>query len=336
MSFDLVIVKEDEKDLWKEIVARSLHTHLFHTWEWLKLAEKYTGFKLYPILILKGEEPIGIYPVFFKKKKIFKLAFSPPPYTGMSYLGPAVVGYESLKEIKKLDYLHNIVKMADNFIFSELKVSYFLSSLSPKLIDVRPYKWLGYEINTAFHYIMDISSADEVWKNMKKSARENIKKGIKKGYSFEVKGYEDVDFIYQVLKERYTAQGRRVGMKLEYLKNVCKKLNNNIKIFICKKGDICLTGIVALCFRNKISFWIGGAKTNDTYSNDFLHWKAIEWASKNGFKYYEEFGAGTERLARFKSKFNPELVVCFSVKKCKPHMKLAESIYRVGRNYLKI
>mgnify|MGYP000330093403 CR=1 FL=1 len=335
MGFDLVIVKDDDRDLWNEIVFKSNQTHLFHTWKWLKLAERFTGFKLYPILILKGHEPIGIYPIFFKKK-IFKLVFSPPPYTGMSYLGPALIGYESLKEDKKLYYLSNLIKIVHKFVFSELKSSYFFSSLSPKLIDVRPYKWLGYEIKVIFHYIMNISDVEKVWKNMKKHARENIKKGIRREYTFELGNQDDIEFIYQALIGRYNIQGKKIYMELEYLKRVYKEFRDNIKIFLCKKDGNYLTGIVAICFKDKISFWIGGAKTDDTYSNDFLHWKAIEWASKNGFKYYEEFGAGTQRLARFKSKFNPELVVCFSVKKCKSYMKLAEEIYRMGRNYLRI
>jgi len=336
MSFNLVIAKGEDRELWEDIVMKSPHSHLFHTWNWLKLAEEFTKFKLYLLIIFKGEEPIGVCPIFFKKKGFLKLAFSPPPYTGMSFLGPIFTNYESLKEFKKINYLYNTVKVIDNFIFSELKASYFFSSLPPRLIDIRPYKWLNYKIAIIFHYIMDISDVNRVWKNMKKGARENIKKGFKRGYTFELGDHNDIEFIYQTLIERYSTQGKKIHMKLEYLKRVYKEFKDNIKIFLCKKDDNYLTGIVAICFKDKISFWIGGAKTDDTYSNDFLHWKAIEWASKNGFKYYEEFGAGTQRLARFKSKFNPELVVCFSVKKCKSYMKLAEAIYKIGRNYLRI
>ena len=338
MSIEVVVAKESDKELWEKIVRESIHTHIFHSWEWLKIAEKHTENKLYPLIILKGETPIGIYPVFLNSRHFLKLAFSPPPYTGISYLGPAVLDYHKLKEDKKLSILDGLVKSVNSLLFSEFNASYFLTNLSPKLIDIRPYKWLGYEIEPFFHYSLDLSKGpEEVWRRFKKEARENVKKAIKSGFIAEIGTIEDIKFVYDMLKERYAEQGIRMGMRYEYLKEVCKKFEDNIKIFLCKKDSGYTTGIVALCFKDRISFWIGGAKSGSNYSNDLVHWEAIKWACENGFKYYEEFGAGTERLARFKSKFNPELVICFSVRKYKGfHMKLLEHVYKMGRNYLRI
>jgi len=91
-----------------------------------------------------------------------------------------------------------------------------------------------------------------------------------------------------------------------------------------------MSGIVALCFRDTISFWIGAAKIDKKglYPNDLLHWEGIRWACEHGFRHYEAYGAGTERLARFKSKYNSSLVVCFSAKKYSNHfIRLLESVY---------
>ncbi len=327
-----------DANFWNEIVIASEHTHLFHRWEWLKTVENRLGFKFHPLVIYKGSTPVGIYPVFSKSKYFYKFAFSPPPYTGISYLGPALVDYADLKEDKRLSILKGLVESVDKFVFSELGASYFLTNVSPNLKDVRPYKWLNYDIDLIFHYILDISrGVENVWKGFKKEARENVKKAIKWGFKFEMGEPDDIKTIYEMLKGRYKEQGLKMKINLSYLREICDLFSDSIKIFLCRRDGEVVTGIVALCFKDRISFWIGGAKSDAKYANDLIHWEAIKWACENGFKYYEEFGAGTERLARFKSKFNPDLVVAFSVKKYRSfHVRILEGIYKLGRNYLNI
>ena len=39
-----------EQENWDALLAQSIHPTIFHSWTWLKLVEKHTGAKLYPLV----------------------------------------------------------------------------------------------------------------------------------------------------------------------------------------------------------------------------------------------------------------------------------------------
>ena len=318
MSVELNIVSEGDAEEWDRLVDSSPHGTIFHTWKWLKIAEKHTNLKLYPIINYKGTEPIGIIPLFYKKK-IIKMVFSPPPYAAIPYLGPVLKDYDKLKEDKRLSFLSDLQREIDNFIFSELKANYVSISLPPGMLDCRPFIWTGYQINPFFNYIFDLSKGPEhIWAQFKKRLRQDIERAKRKEIYVEEGSKDELYFIYNAIVERYKRQNRAVYMPKSYLSDLYDKFYpNNLRIFVAKYENEPVGGLVALCYKNKISFWIGSAKSNveGVSPNDLAHWEAIKWACEQGFKYCEEIGAGTERLVQFKAKYNPTLSVCFSAKK---------------------
>jgi len=72
---ELKIAKNEDSEAWNNIVENSPQGTIFHTWKWLKIVEKHTNSKLYPIIGYKGTEPVGVYPLFFVKKKGIRLVF---------------------------------------------------------------------------------------------------------------------------------------------------------------------------------------------------------------------------------------------------------------------
>ena len=332
MTVEIEIAKKEDRKRWNQLISESIYNSIFHIWEWLEIAEKYTKSRLYPIVSYRGEEPIGVFPIFYKKKFGLKMTFSPPPSTAMGFLGPIILNYEKIKEDKRLYYLSEFQKKVDNFIFSDLDSSYALFFLHPILKDCRSFKWTNYRIEPVFHYMLDLTPGPGfLWQQFKKELRENVKKSKKKGVYFEEGEKEDLLLIYESLVERYKEQNKIVQISKNYLLDLYNLFYpKNLRIFVAKKNGEFLTGIIALCFKDTIYFWIGGTKAGlkSLYPNDLLHWEAIKWACEHGYKYYVEFGAGTERLARFKSKFNPNLIVCFSARKYSTFfVRLLESLY---------
>lgn len=101
MSIELKIADENDAKLWDKIVESSPHGTLFHIWKCLKIIEKYSKTKLYPVMVFKGTVPIGCIPLFYQKKLWMKLLFSPPPHVALSRLGPVLVNYDELKQHKR-------------------------------------------------------------------------------------------------------------------------------------------------------------------------------------------------------------------------------------------
>ena len=324
------IVKEDS-EFWNRLVQKSYHGSVFHVWEWLKIAEKHTNTKLYPLVGFKGTEPVALLPLFYKKKLGIRMVFSPPPYVAIPYLGPVIVDYNNLKEDKRLSILSSFMKVVEQFVNEELNAGYRFTIMAPNFLDCRPFKWLNYEITPMFHYLIDLSEGENyVWSQIKRKLRCDVERTKKRGVYVEEGNEKDLRCVYDLLVQRYKQQELPVTVPIDYLLDIYKNFNpENLRIFVAKYNGETISGIVTLTFKDKIIFWIGAPKKNfmGTTPNDLLQWEAIRWACRMGYRFYEEIGAGTERLAIFKAKYNPTLCVSFAAKKYNLSTKIIEGMY---------
>ena len=332
MTIKLKIGKEMDKDDWDKMAEHSPHGTLFHTWKWLKIAEKQTNSVLYPIIGYKGTEPIGIYPLFLIKKKGVKLVFSPPSNALLLYLGPAFVNFDRMKQSKRESLFTEFQTEMDEFITSELKGNYARIRTAPGLLDSRPLGWAGYEVEPLYTYVIDIAEGVEhAWNGLNRKLRVSIEKTKREGVTVEMGDKADLEFIRSSLATRFEKQGFKP--QKDYYKAYLADLYNafypeNMKIFVAIYKGERVGGLVVLCYKDWSALWIGIPKTEiqGIYPNDLAQWEAIRWACEHGFKFYEEMDAGDDpRLRHFKAKFNPELAPWFSaVKYSSPVFKVLE------------
>jgi len=335
MPIEIEVVKS--KDEWNQMVKMSSHGTIFHTWEWLKIVEKHTNTKLYPIIGYKGKTPIGVYPIFYFKKGFIKLVFSPPPKALLLYLGPIFVDYEKLKQSRKESIFWEFQSEVDRFIISELKANYIRIRTSPGLLDSRPLKWSGYDVQPLYTYMIDLNKdVYSLWSELNRKTRVNIEKTKREGVKVELGDKEDLDYLRKALYTRFEEQGLKP--KKDYYKNYLYDLYKhfypeNMKIFIAEYNGKRVGGLVVLCYKNWSALWIGIPKTNlkGIYPNDLAMWEAIKWACEQGYRFFEEMDAGDDpRLRHFKAKFNPEIVPWYSAVKYSSYLvKLAEKLSKI-------
>jgi len=322
MEVELKIAKNEDSEEWDKLVENSPHGTIFHTWKWLKIAEKHTNSKLYPIIGYKGTKPVGIYPFFLIRKKGVKLLFSPPPKTLLLYLGPTFSDFQKLKQSMKESLFMEFQTEVDNFITSKLKGNYIRIRTSPGLLDSRPLRWAGYHVEPLYTYVMDLTKGtDNIWNGFNKELRRNINKAQKEDIKVEEGSKEEIYIINELLRQRFEEQGYRSSKDYyrSYLSDVYEAFYpQNLRIFVAKYSGEIITGQIAICYSDKISLWAGSPKTNILRGtpNDLLQWEIIKWACKHGFRQYEIMDAGDDpRLRHFKAKFNPELVPWYSAVK---------------------
>lgn len=316
MAVELKIAEEADAEMWDKIVESSPHGTLFHTWKCLKIIEKYSKTKLYPVMVVKGIVPIGCIPLFYQKKLWMKLLFCPPPHVALSSLGPVLVDYDKLKQSERESTLREFQKKVDEFIVSEIKPDYTTLS-SASLDDARCYKWSGYYVEPTYNYIFRLNNElDKIWSNIKKNTKQDIQRAKRRGFSVREGNKEDMLRIYELMVERYAEQNRKVNVPKEYLVEMYEALYpSNLRIFVVEQEENFITGDIDVYFNDKCITWIGNPKAVE-HANDLLTWECLKWAYDNGYKYYAIMGAaGVERLHSFYSKFNPDLVVSFSAKK---------------------
>ena len=338
MNIEVRIAGDEELKKWDSLVETSPYGTIFHTHNWLTIVEKHTNSKLYPLIGVRGEEVIGVFPIFYKKKGSLKMVFSPPPKVGIPYMGPVLLGYDKLKHEKKESLITDFYTGIDRFVHDEFKPHYISFKLPPGLIDCRPFKWLEYEAEPVYNYILDISiGLSNIESNFTQEARKNIKKAEKSEINVEVGSKKELQILYNMLYDRYADQERMLPISENYLLDIYNRFSpDNLKVFTLVYQDNIIGGVIKLCYKDEILDWIGQSKTTVKGANDFLHWEIIKWAVENGYRYYNILGANTPSISRFKSKFNPSLSVNFSVKKTTISGTVAEKLYTKLRNYLQI
>ena len=321
MTVDIRIANNDDAKKWDTIISKSPHGTLFHTWNWLQIAEKHTQMKLFPLIGMKGSTPIGVFPLYSQKKGPIRMVFSPPPHASLLYLGPVLAGGNTLKqgkwEILYCEFLNSI----ENFIIHELKANYISISLSPALQDPRPFSWFGYSSESHFDYVVDLSPGpDYLLQSLDKRARQNLNHTRKKGITIELGGKNEYKAILELMDIRYAQQKKRITASKSYYLDIYDAFQENLKVFVAKIDGKIVTGSIDFQYRDTHYSWIGNPKPKNPISpspNDLLIWESILFAYKQGSRYYVTMNAaGNKRLHYYyASKFNPELKVHFSVKK---------------------
>jgi hypothetical protein len=320
MSLIVKIADESDSKTWNEAIKESPHGTLFHTWEWLKIAEKQTHSTLYPLMCYRGTTLAAIYPLFIMRKGFVNIALSPPPKAYLLYLGPVIVGYEGLKQDKKESIYIQIQEEVDRYIFSELNCKYARIRSSPLLLDSRPLRWAGYGVEPLYTYRIDLrQGAQSVWERFDRKLRVDINKTQREGVKVEEGGKEDLDFIRNSVATRMKEQGLKTSDYQQYLCDLFDRLHPEyLRVFTASYQGERIGGMIALCYKGIMHLWVGVPKSTipGISPNDLVQWEAITWACDNGFQYYELMDAGNDpRLRHFKSKYNPDLVIWYSAER---------------------
>ncbi len=333
MNIELCNVNTENIDEWNRMVNESPHGTIFHSWNWLTIAAKHSGYTLHPLIGYEKDKPVALFPLFHKKKFGLNFVFSPPPHSALLYLGPVFLFDEKLHQNGRENIYESFVDGINDYIKQELHAQYVQIMLPPKLHDPRPFAWSGYTVKPEYNYVTDLSQgSDYLMKNLPKKKRQDINRAYKRGITVELGEKEELEAIYNLMVERYKEQGRAVLVPKEYLLEIYDKYSDQMKIFVTKYEDEIVTGLIDVHYKNSLFSWIGNPKPSIPISpspNDLLLWEEVLYACEHGFTSYVTMGAaGNQRLHSYSSsKYNPKLDVRFSAKKRSLIVGWAESAY---------
>jgi hypothetical protein len=317
---DLQIADDTDQIKWDEIVTKSSHGTIFHSWKWLKIVETHTRSKLIPLMGYNGTTPVGILPLFVQKKGFITMVSSPPPKSALLFLGPVFVGWDSIKQSKRESNYLEFQRDVDEYLKKEINADYVSISLPPKLLDMRPYFWADYKIDVFYDYVIPMqSSLDDLWLGLLKNMRGNISKSKKMGFSVELGGKAELEEIYHLMAQRYNDQKKSETFPKKYLTDIFDQFPDNLKILTVKYQGETITGEIDIHYKNSMISWIGSPKPNKPISpspNDLCEWEALVYTHSHGIGEYIIYGAArNERLYKYYAKLNPELHPRFSAKK---------------------
>jgi hypothetical protein len=333
MTFDVKIADNKDAKEWDDINDNSCLGTIFHQWKWLKITEKHTQTKLFPLFGLKSGNRIGIFPLFLKIQGPLRMVFSPPPHAALFYLGPVLAEYDSLKQEKReINYI-GFMDAVNKYIHDDLHAQYTNISLSPELNDPRPFIWAGYSFEPQYDYVINLGGDREtLLRKLSDKQRQNISRAKKRGFVVEVGSKKEYNEILNLMHIRYAQQGKIVTPSRQYLLDIYDTYSDSLKVFIATINDDIVTGSIDFQYKDTHFSWIGNPKPRQPIApspNDLLIWESICFARQTGMKYYVTMNAaGNKRLhSYYASKFNPALKVHFSLKKSTVLMNILEKGY---------
>ncbi|HEY3272415.1 MAG TPA: GNAT family N-acetyltransferase [Methanocella sp.] len=318
----------DDRELWDRTVDQSPYGLLFHKWDFLKIAEKHTGWKLLPYGIYQGTNLLSLFPLFYKKDFMLKSVFSPPPLSCIPYLGPTMnASYDRVKPNTRETQLQAVVDETSAAI-KKLSPSYVYIQMPPAFMDIRPFKWNGFQETSHFTYIIDLDRPlDDIWASFGTKLRWNLKNVSK--LPLQIRQVNDAETFYDIVTRRYAEQGLTFPMKGSgYLKELIEAFPDNLKMYFLYNGEEIASVITVCQYRGRMIHWMGNARLDSGIAgNDHMLWTLIKMAKEDGCKEFELQGAGDRRLWHYKSKYNPRLEVCYAASQKDPLGNAAEWAY---------
>jgi hypothetical protein len=318
----------ERKETWDRFIDESPYGLIFHKWDFLKIVEKYSGFTLFTCGVFRGAILIGIFPLFYQKKAIFRTVFSPPPKSGIPYLGFVMSSeYDELKQDKKETYLNQVIDEINGYIKMR-SPNYVSISIISNFIDIRPFKWNGFEVTPNYNYVIQLNEDLEViWRGFKKNLRKQLSGS--EIQNLRLVPSDDISLFYNLSKKRYEKQGLTFPIySIEYLETIFRAYPDNLKLYYLYFDDELMGSITTHEYKRYI-VWMGNTRISDKiFGNEYIIWRLIQKAKDEGYLKLEITGANKKNLCQFKSKFNPNLECNFIAYKKDWLGKIAERTYK--------
>lgn len=158
---------------------------------------------------------------------------------------------------------------------------------------------------------LDKKTEDDLWRQIHKTRRKNIKRGRESGLVFKEASDDEWQGYYNI----YSRIWKEGGVNPEPLEKL--KQHEDYKLFVIKKDDNVLGGGLIELQQEGINFVAFAAlpEHQDMRVNDALYWNSILWALHQGMKYVDLGGYQLKPIGHmqgintFKEKWGGKIVM---------------------------
>lgn len=328
-------VRRLDLDEWSQALPPS-GFDVFHTSDALAVLDRHADLEMTLYGGFKGQETVGLLPVFVRENAVFRAAFSPPPSMGVPHMGPVLMPTSpKRRKIERVnrDFTREIVDALD----VTSRFTLFRMVGGPEYRDPRPFAWAEQRVDTRFTYVLDVpGDPDDLLGRFSADLRREIRKGDELDLRTSVEGAAAAEQVARDVVSRYYEQGETAPFTVEYVRDLVEALGPRARTYVARDADDAYVGgIIVLYSNDRANFWQGGVSRNhDGVSvNSLLHWRIIQDIADGSpiesVTAYDLVGANTERLSSYKAKFGAELVPYYVVESPGRGMDVAKRAYQV-------
>lgn len=302
---------DDDLAKWDQYVSESPHGTLFHQREALDILASASGTTVHHLIGHKGQEPVGLFPIFEMRIGPVRGAFSPPPALRIPSLGPALLNMEKLSRRKTDRRQRQFVEGCLSWLSDRINPRYGHFRTNGRYTDLRPFIWNSCDVSPEYSYVVSLDrSPDDLVMTFSRDARSNVQTDDGE-YTIEIGGEEAIDRIIEQVANRYEAQGVDYHIDSAFVTALYTRLpDGHIRPYTCSVDGQFVGGILVLEYGDTLYRWQGGVRADhgtDLPINDLLDWAVMTDGIERGLDEYDLVGADNPRINRYKAKFNPRL-----------------------------
>ena len=321
----------DDADEWNSLVARSSQATPFHRYESLETFAEHSATRADRLVGEKGGQPVGIFPVFAYSRPFVSAALSPPPNLKIPYLGPAMIDDRNLKRSTRERRRWRFVRQCVDHVQSTVGPEYMHFRTSPRYRDPRPFVWDGFDADSRFTYVVDLTAGEEeLFGRFSSDARSNVRDCEDAGCEIAVGDAESVRKILEQVRTRHEEQGLSYPIDASFIESLYDRLPAGaVRPYVCRLDGEFVGGNVVLADDDAAYAWVGAATPDvDLSVNDAIHWRAMRDGIERDATRYDLLGANKKSLSEYKAKFAPSLEPYQRIKKSAQYVDFAESVYQ--------
>ncbi len=306
----ITVVNELPEEIWRQFVEAHPDGNIFHTPQMFRAFEQTKRHR--PTLWAAVDEngspmalllPVeitlfaGLLRAFTTRAVVYGSVLCLPDSTGADALDTLLQAYTSRTTPP---------------VFTELRNLSDLQNIQP-VLNRNKFVYEGH-----LNFLIDIDlPVDNVWRNIRRSARKNIGKALRKDILQieEVHTHTQIAAWYAILQETYSnAQVPLVDISLFEAAFKVLYPEGMIKFLLGRIGNEYVAASVALLYRDVIYGWYRGFKRaySSYIPNDLMVWHILKWGAENEYRIFDFGGAGKpdEEYGprKFKAKFGGRLV----------------------------
>jgi CelD/BcsL family acetyltransferase involved in cellulose biosynthesis len=335
MSVEPTLV--DDPAEWNDLVERAAGTTPFHRHEALQVLAEHSGMTPYPFVGYKGQEPVGLFPVFALERWPLRAAFSPPPDLEVSYLGPVLFDANGAKqrtaERRHRRFVEQILEAVDEEIDSHY--SHFRAGTDYD--DPRPFVWNGFDPTPRYTYTVDLArDPEELFMSFSSDLRRNVRTAEDE-FDAEVREGDaaDVERIVRGVRDRHAEQGVSYAVTPDFARDLHRRMPDAaVRAHVCEVGGEFVGGKLTLEDGETIYGWQTVADLDhDLPATDLLDWTVMQRALERGVERMDLIGANKQRLCGYKAKFNPEVHTYYSLESSTVATDAIKAAYKRVRGY---
>lgn len=291
-KMEIKIVNNADKQAWDNYVLNHPQGIAYQLFAWKEAVEKAYGFEGTYLIAQNENQIYGIFPLIQVNLPLLNGNLVSLPYCDAG--GPLADSPDIEQEL--------ILKALS--VSQDAGINNLTIRSIDKFADIDPDLTINKE---KVRMLLELpESSDELLASLKAKVRSQVKKPIRDGLTTQIGGVELLDEFYTLFSENMRDLGSPVHSK-KWFQAILESFGENSRLFVVKMPDQTpAAGGILLCHPNTISVpWASSLRRfNRSNPNMLLYWGFLQYASDNGFKYFD-FGRSTpnEGTYRFKKQW---------------------------------